>query len=603
MGEVSQMLHPVPDAKPNRSLANIASIVAAATLISKLIGLVRQQAIAAAFAVGPVGDAYGLSYVIPGFLLVLLGGINGPFHSAIVSVVTKRKREDIAPLIETVTTVVGMGLLMVTIVIILFADPLLGLIQGLDNTAAGVATREIVVIQLRIMAPMALFAGLIGIGFGTLNATDQYWLPSISPLLSSVTVLIGLGGLFLAVGKNITEPEYAVLGGVVLAASTLAGAAAQWLLQVPTLWKENLWRLRARFDFQITILLGKWSFKLLPWRLETNRKFQVTLPLGFGMLTLAQKILHQPLRKAINPKMRFSFKDPGARDVLKVLGPATFSSGMMQINVATDLAFATAIPGTISALGYANLLVQTPLGIVSNIILVPFLPIFSRLATPNHWPDLKVRIRQSLLFVALTMLPLGALMITLAQPIVRIIYERGAFDEAAVGVVTPVLIAYGVGMFVYLGRDVIVRVFYALGDGETPFRISAANILLNVLLDYVLINLLGAPGLVIATVGVNVVSMVVMLVLLDRKIDGLPWLDWTRPVALLILASLISGAAALGVRLGLEHWMGTQGFFVNLLILCLAGAVGVGIFAATAIALQIPEAHQLIQRLRSRFGR
>ena len=88
---------PVSDAKPSRSLANIAGIVAAATIISKLFGLFRQQAIGAAFAVGPVADAYSFAYIIPGFLLILLGGINGPFHSAIVSVVTKRPREEDCP--------------------------------------------------------------------------------------------------------------------------------------------------------------------------------------------------------------------------------------------------------------------------------------------------------------------------------------------------------------------------------------------------------------------------------------------------------------------------------------------------------------------------
>lgn len=63
--------------KPSRSLVKIAGNVAIATLISKLFGLVRQQANAAAFGVGAVVDAYNYAYVIPGFLLVLLGGING----------------------------------------------------------------------------------------------------------------------------------------------------------------------------------------------------------------------------------------------------------------------------------------------------------------------------------------------------------------------------------------------------------------------------------------------------------------------------------------------------------------------------------------------
>jgi len=83
--------------KAARSLAGIAGIVAVATLISKVFGLVRQVAIAAAFGVGPAFDAYNYAYVIPGFLPILLGGINGPFHSAIVSAIAKRDNEVAAP--------------------------------------------------------------------------------------------------------------------------------------------------------------------------------------------------------------------------------------------------------------------------------------------------------------------------------------------------------------------------------------------------------------------------------------------------------------------------------------------------------------------------
>ncbi|MGB3612698.1 MAG: lipid II flippase MurJ, partial [Elainellaceae cyanobacterium] len=97
----------VPDAPKSRSLVSIAGIVAVATLISKIFGLVRQQAIAAVFGVGAAVDAYNYAYVIPGFLLILLGGINGPFHSAMVSALSKRDRDEAEPLVETITTLVG----------------------------------------------------------------------------------------------------------------------------------------------------------------------------------------------------------------------------------------------------------------------------------------------------------------------------------------------------------------------------------------------------------------------------------------------------------------------------------------------------------------
>jgi putative peptidoglycan lipid II flippase len=518
--------------------------VAAATLISKIVGLVRQQAIAAAFAVGSVADAYNFAYVIPGFLLVLLGGINGPFHSAIVSVVAKRDRAAIAPLVESISTLVSLVLLGVAIAMVVFAAPIIDLVaQGLGDTDP--VARELAIRQLQIMAPITVFAGLIGIGFGTLNADDQYWLPSVSPMFSSLAVIAGLVILYGAIGNKITQPDYFMLGGMVLAGTTLIGAVLQWLVQLPALWRSGLGRIHPRFDWH----------------------------------------------------------DPGVRDVFNILGPATFSSGMMQINVFTDLFFASFIPATAAALGYANLLVQTPLGIISNVILVPFLPIFARLAAPENWEDLKDRIRQSLMLTALTMLPLGALMMSLALPIVQIVYERGAFDLDASEIVTSVLVAYGLGMFVYLARDVLVRVYYALGDAQTPFRISLVNIGLNALLDYWFIRWFGAPGLVLATVGVNITSTLAMVYLLDRKLQGIPWFSWGQSIFVLSLLSGGAGLAAWGVRLGMESIWGIEGFVNRSFQLAIAGTIGLAVFSLGTVLLRIPEATLLVNRIKSRFSR
>jgi putative peptidoglycan lipid II flippase len=143
-----------------KSLRRIALIVAVATALSKVAGLVRQQAIAAAFGVGAAYDAYNYAYVLPGFLLILLGGINGPFHSAMVSVLARRPRQEGAHVLAAINTLVGAALIGVTILLLIFADPLINLVgPGLDATR-----HDIAVLQLRWMAPMALFAGLIGLG-------------------------------------------------------------------------------------------------------------------------------------------------------------------------------------------------------------------------------------------------------------------------------------------------------------------------------------------------------------------------------------------------------------------------------------------------------
>ncbi|MFB2972491.1 murein biosynthesis integral membrane protein MurJ [Aerosakkonema sp. BLCC-F183] len=531
--------------KPSRTLAGIAGIVAVATLISKVFGLVRQQAIAAAFGVGAAANAYSYAYILPGFLLILLGGINGPFHSAVVSVLAKRGKEEAAPIVETITTIVGAGLLLVTIATTIFAEPLINLVApGLSDTSeVGSLTKAIAIQQLQIMAPMALFAGLIGIGFATLNAADQYWLPSISPLFSSITVIGGIAVLAMQLGNKITLPEYAILGGQVLAVGTLTGAVLQWSVQVVAQWRAGLGTLRLRFDFQ----------------------------------------------------------HPGVRETIRLMGPATFSSGMMHINVYTDLFFASFIPKAAAALSYAGLLVQTPLGIISNVLLVPFLPIFSRLAAPEDWPELKVRIRQGLILAALTMLPLGAIMVSLSVPIVRVVYERGAFDRDASKLVASLLVAYGIGMFFYLGRDVLVRVFYGLGDGDTPFRISVINIFLNALLDFIFIQPFGAPGLVMSTMTVNFTSMVMLLWFLNRKLNGLPWREWGVPLIGLTAGSAIAGVASWGTNWGLQQILGSEGLLIQLLQLSLAGLVGLCLFAVFAIQLKLPEVDIFVSRIRQRF--
>jgi putative peptidoglycan lipid II flippase len=560
----------IETAKPQstkRSLLNIATIVAVATLLSKIFGLLRQVAIAAAFGNGTAYGAYNFAYVIPGFLLILLGGINGPFHSAIVSVLAKRDRQQVAEIIDSITTIVTGILLLVTVALVIFADPLLHLVApGLfvpeaDLLAKGIKladiqnlkiTKDIAVQQFQIMAPMAVLAGLVGIGFGALNASDSYWLPSVSPIFSSLTVLVGIGGLFLMVGDKILSPENAVLGGAVLAWSTLAGAVLQWLVQLPVQIKAGMGGFRLRFDFQ----------------------------------------------------------RPEVKEVMKIMIPATFSSGMLQINVWTDLFFASFIPNAaaaVSAMGYAGLLVQTPLGILSNVILVPLFPVLSKLTDPENWDELKERIRQGLMLTALTMLPLSALMVALALPISQIVYERYAFDSEASRLTATVLMAYSVGMFVYLGRDVLVRVFYALGDGETPFKISVVSIFLNALFDYLLVEKFGAAGIVLATVSVNVISMMAMMYFLDRRLNGMPLKSWSLTILGLAIASAIAGGASWTIyhliSRDFANMTAVAKFGGELGGLAIASTVGLIIFGAIAMQMKIPEINTLTKEIKRRFSR
>jgi putative peptidoglycan lipid II flippase len=410
---------------------------------------------------------------------------------------------------------------------------------------------DIAVLQLRWMAPMALFAGLIGLGFGALNAADVYWLPAISPLLSSLAVVVGIGLLWWQLGAAILLPATAVLGGVVLAGTTTLGAVLQWLIQLPALAKQGLHRFQLVWD----------------WR------------------------------------------DPGVREVLRVMGPATLSSGMLQINVFVDLFFASGIVGAAAGLGYANLLVQTPLGLISNALLVPLLPVYSRLTAPQDRPELVARIRQGLMLSCASMLPLGAVMIGLAVPIVALIYQRGAFNSEAAELVGGLLMAYGLGMPSYLARDVLVRVYYALGDAVTPFRWSMAGIGLNALFDWLLVGCptpwglqlpalnFGAPGLVLATVTVNTITCLALLMALQARLQALPLRRWGRDLGLLLVAAVLAGLTA-WILQGTVRW--PKGLLGLLLENSIAGALAFGVYGLIGSLAGVPEMRQLLGLVRRR---
>ena len=527
--------------KSSPSVSSIAKLVAIATLVSKLFGFVRELIVSAAFGLGTVKNAYAYAYTIPGFLFVLIGGINGPFHSALVSILAKKDKSEAPAIVETVSTLVSLLLLLVTVAIFIFAPNLIGILgPGLSPEVQAIA-----VLQLRIMAPMALLAGLIGIGFGTLNAADSYLLPSISPLFSSAAIAVAVGLVLWQLGERLNTPQYFQLGAVVLAGATVAGACLQWLTQLVVQWR-----------------------------------------VGMGTL-----------------KLRFDLNTPGVLEVFRVMIPATLSSGMLYVNLNVDQFFVSGIPGAAAGLQNATFIFITPLGIISNAILVPFYPVFSRLAAPENWQELKARIRQGLFLGALSMLPFTAIFMSLALPIIELAFERGQFSSQNAQFVASLLVVYGFGMFFYMSRDVLLRVFYALGDGTTPFKISLINIILNAVLDYFLVGAYGAPGLVMATVGVNITSMVVFIWILHRRLHGLALLNWGKGIAGLFVATALAGFASYGVSQGWERAIGNDNLLLLLVELSISSTVAIAIFGSIAMQLKLPELDMLTGRIRQKFGR
>ena len=506
-----------------KSLKRIALVVTFGTLLSKFGGLIRQLVIAGAFGVGPAYVAYNYAYVLPGFFLTLVGGINGPLHNGMVTVLSRRNEKEGAYVLAVISNTIIVVLIPISIILYLAADPLVSLIgPGLNPEIHLIATK-----QLQVMAPMALLAGLIGLGFGSLNAREEFFIPSIAPIISSFALIIGVGAWWISKGAEVDSVSIGIKGGLILAQATLVGAFLQWIIQIPSLIKKGLFK-----------------FKFI-WDLK-----------------------HQ-----------------GVKEVWRIIAPATLSSGMMQINVITDLFFASDILGAAAGLGYANFLVQAPLGLASNALLIPLLPALSKLTKTEQRPQLIQKIRQSLMLSSASMIALGSIFLALGDPIVGIIYGRGAFGPPAVNLVGGILMVYGIGMPAYLGRDLLVRIFYALGDGKTPFKFSIAGIVLNIILDWVFVGgptpwgdqipiNLGAQGLVLATVGVNILTCWVLLLKLDSKLGNLPIKKWCNDLVKLLFCGILSGILAWIINVTLILPDGVTWAFLKVFIASFSSIIG-----------------------------
>ncbi len=531
------------------TIKEIAFVVTLGTFLSKFGGMARQLVIAGAFGISASYDAYNYAYIIPGFFLILLGGINGPLHNSMVTLLANKNKVDSKIFLNSINNILNLILLFISLLVFFASDLLINLVgAGLSPDI-----KEIASSQLKIMSPIILLSGLIGLGFGSLNAKKEFFIPSISPLISSLVIIIWISHFWINKENATDLYELDLKGGVILAKATFIGALSQYLIQIPFLIKK-----------------------------------------GIFTISLSIKTKFSDIKRAWN-----------------MIAPASLSSGMIQINVLTDLFFASKIVGAAAGLSYANFIVQAPLGIISNAILIPLLPIFVSLRAKENNIKLITKIHQGLLISSSSMTFLGSILVSLSTPIVILIYGRGSFNQNAIDIVSNLLIAYGIGMPFYLMRDLLVRVFYGIEDAKTPFKISSMGILLNLFFDWLLIGgpspwgeisplNLGVNGLVFSTTFVNIFACILLLLKLNNKLDNLKLSKILSQNIKIILIGLISGIFSFLI-FNILYLHDT--FFNLLLKISISSGINLIIFYCLAIVLKIDDIYFLYKFFKKKFIR
>ncbi len=329
-----------------------------------------------------------------------------------------------------------------------------------------------------------------------------------------------------------------------------------------------------------------------------NRFGPMALVMGVligGVLQLGCQV--PPLIRSGFKFMKPSFGDPSARQIVKLLIPRAFGSALYQINVFVDSILASfesiVGPGGQSALYYSNRLFQLPLAIFGISLAQAILPTFSAQAVKKDVNGMKETIVVVSRSLAFAVLPAAAGLIALAQPIVRIIFERGKFDAYSTGITSTALFFYAFGLLSCCLIKIFVNAFYAMQDTRTPVKIMCVSVSINVALSVALMGPLKIGGLALASSLSATVNLFLLYRALRARIGPLGARAAARDLVKILGSAAVMGCFAFAYgRFMLMPYAGA-GSGVQAALLAVGIAASIAVYFAVTYAVRVPEARKI----------
>jgi len=210
--------------------------------------------------------------------------------------------------------------------------------------------------------------------------------------------------------------------------------------------------------------------------------------------------------------------DPGFREVIRLMLPVTLALAVGQLNTLVDRIIAsTCQEGAVSALYYADRLLELPLGIFGIALSTAILPSLSQLVLKKNPEEWNHTLTQGIRLVLFIMIPITIYLALFREEAIRLIYERGKFDAVATQMTAQSLLYYVPGLAFFSINHIITKAFYSLKDTVTPVRISVIMVGVNVVLDLILVRYLNFSGLALATSLVAVLNCIWLFFSLKKK--------------------------------------------------------------------------------------
>jgi putative peptidoglycan lipid II flippase len=465
-------------------LARSAGLAGAATLTSRVLGVIRDTVLAAIFGAGNEMDAFLVAFRIPNLARDLFaeGAMSAAFVPTFTEHLTRQGRDSSWRLgnnmLNTLLLITGA----LVVIALIFAEPLVTAYAG--EYAAVPGKLELAIQLTKIMLPFLMLVAAAAVVMGMLNSLHHYFIPSLSPAtfnVASIACAIGLAPLMVYVG----QPPI-----VAMAIATLLGGLGQVALQWVPLTREG-------FRYKPFIDLSDPGLR------------RVLLLMGPGTFGLA--------------------------------------ATQVNLFVTTDLAAGQGT-GAVSWLNYAFRLMYLPIGLFGVSIATAVLPRAARHAAERDLASVRTVVSHGLSLMFMVNVPAMLGLIVLATPIVRLLFEHGRFTPDDTAATASALRFYALGLIGYSAVRIVTPVFYAVGRNRIPVFVSTAAIVANLVLSIILVNTLGFRGLALATSIAAVVNGGLLLVLLRGVLGHLDSRQLLTALLKVTLAALVMAAAVVGVQ-------------------------------------------------------
>ncbi|MBX3582360.1 MAG: murein biosynthesis integral membrane protein MurJ [Rhizobiaceae bacterium] len=230
---------------------------------------------------------------------------------------------------------------------------------------------------------------------------------------------------------------------------------------------------------------------------------EVGLALGWGVLAAGLVQLGIVFFAVRRAGVSIGFRRPrltrNVRRLLWLALPAAITGGITQINTLVGTAIASGQAGAVPALNLADRVYQLPLGVVGVAVGVVLLPELARALKAGHLVDASNLQNRSVEFTLFLTLPAAAALLTMSEPIVRVLYERGAFTPEDTMLVAEVLAIFGIGLPAFVLIKAFMPGYFAREDTRTPMIFAAISVALNIAIALWLFPSMGAPGIATAS--------------------------------------------------------------------------------------------------------